>query len=57
MAGLDEGVDLADALRAAGLVAPGLLTEDDLTEALDPTTALGAATAFVDRVLARPPAP
>ena len=57
MAGLDAGVDLADALRAAGLVAPGLLTEDDLTEALDPTTALGAATAFVDRVLARPPAP
>jgi adenylosuccinate lyase len=51
MAGLEKGVDLATALRDAGLVADGALTEDELAEALDPAGALGAATAFVDRVL------
>ncbi len=53
MAGLDAGVDLATAVRDAGLVGPGLLTEDELAAALEPAHALGAATAFVDRVLAR----
>ncbi|HVH23563.1 MAG TPA: adenylosuccinate lyase family protein [Pseudonocardia sp.] len=53
MAGLDADVDLATALRDAGLVRPGLLTDQDVTDALDPAQALGAATAFVDRVLAR----
>ena len=57
MAGLDAGVDLATALRDAGLVRPGLLSEQDLTEALDPARALGAATAFVDRVLTEPKPP
>ncbi len=52
MAGLNDGVDLGDALRAAGLVGPGLLTEAEVAAALDPTRALGAATAFVDRVVA-----
>ncbi|HVL82920.1 MAG TPA: adenylosuccinate lyase family protein [Pseudonocardia sp.] len=51
MAGLDAGVDLGTALRDAGLVGPGLLTEDELAAALDPARALGAATAFVDRVV------
>ena len=53
MAGLDRGVDLAEALRAAGLVGPDGLTEEQLHRALDPSRALGAATAFVDRVLGR----
>ena len=53
MAGLDAGVDLATAVRDAGLVGPGLLTEDELAAALEPAHALGAATAFVDRILAR----
>lgn len=53
MAGLDAGVDLGTALRDAGLVAPGLLTDDEVTAALDPANALGAATAFVDRVVER----
>lgn len=48
MAGLAEGVDLADKLAA-----DGLLTPDEITAATDPARALGAATAFVDRVLAR----
>ena len=48
MAGLAEGVDLGDKLAAAGL-----LTEDEIAAAVDPAKALGAATAFVDRVLAR----
>jgi adenylosuccinate lyase len=54
MAGLDRGVDLAEALRSAGLVGPQGLTEAELAQALDPVNALGAATAFVDRVLAGP---
>jgi adenylosuccinate lyase len=53
MAGLDAGVDLATALRDAGLVRPELLSEHDLAAVLDPTRALGAATTFVDRMLAR----
>ncbi|MFN0285029.1 MAG: adenylosuccinate lyase family protein [Kineosporiaceae bacterium] len=53
MAGLDSGDDLAAALRAAGLVGPSGVSEDELTQALDPARALGAATAFVDRVLRR----
>jgi adenylosuccinate lyase len=56
MAGLEQGLDLEQALRAAGLVGPSGLSEAELELALDPTRALGAATAFVDRVLepARP---
>ncbi|MHA6780992.1 class-II fumarase/aspartase family protein [Pseudonocardia saturnea] len=53
MAGLDAGVDLEAALRAAGLVGAGGLTEAELAAALDPANALGAATAFVDRMLGR----
>lgn len=53
MAGLADGVDLPGALRAAGLVGPGLLDEADLAAALDPVRALGAATVFVDRVVER----
>jgi adenylosuccinate lyase len=53
MAGVEEGVDLAEALRRAGIVGPDGISEDDLTSALDPRAALGATTAFVDRVLAR----
>jgi adenylosuccinate lyase len=52
MAGLEEGVDLATALRRAGLVGPDGLSEEQLATALDPRAALGATTAFVDRVLA-----
>jgi hypothetical protein len=52
MAGLEEGVDLATALRRAGVVGPDGLTDDELAGALDPRAALGATTAFVDRVLA-----
>jgi len=52
MAGLDSGLDLADALRTAGVVGADGLTEADLDAALDPVRALGSATAFVDRVLA-----
>jgi adenylosuccinate lyase len=48
MAGLAEGVDLADKLAA-----DGILTPDEIAAATDPARALGAATAFVDRVLAR----
>ena len=51
MAGLEQGVDLRTALTAAGLVGPGGLMPDELDAALDPARALGAATAFVDRVL------
>lgn len=53
MAGLDAGDDLGSALRRAGLVGPGGLTEAEVAAALDPANALGAATAFVDRVLER----
>ncbi len=52
MAGIERGVDLRTALEAAGIVADGALTPAELEEALDPAGALGAATAFVDRVLA-----
>jgi adenylosuccinate lyase len=48
MAALGEGVDLADAVAARGL-----LTPDQIAAATDPHAALGAATTFVDRVLAR----
>ncbi|MGE3287617.1 MAG: lyase family protein, partial [Pseudonocardia sp.] len=51
MAGLDAGVDLGTALRDAGLVGPDGLTDGELAAALDPARALGAATAFVDRVV------
>ena len=52
MAGVESGVDLATALRDAGLVGPDALSEDELAAALDPRGALGATGAFVDRVLA-----
>ncbi len=55
MAGLEQGVDLRTALTAAGLVGPGGLTPDEMDAALDPAQALGAATAFVDRVLGGDP--
>ncbi len=54
MAGLERGVDLRTALIDAGLVGPDGLTAPELDAALDPARALGAATAFVDRVLAAP---
>ncbi len=47
MAGLAAGVDLTDKLRA-----DGLLNDVEIARATDPTRALGAATAFVDRVVA-----
>jgi adenylosuccinate lyase len=56
MAGVESGMDLAEALRAAGLVGPDpatQLSEAELSAVLDPVAALGATTAFVDRVLAR----
>jgi adenylosuccinate lyase len=52
MAGLTQGVDLRTALQNAGVVGPDGLSAAELDEALDPAGALGAATAFVDRVLA-----
>ncbi|MFC6239552.1 class-II fumarase/aspartase family protein [Longivirga aurantiaca] len=52
MAGVEQQVDLATALRQAGLVGPSGLSEEDLAAALDPRAALGATGAFVDRVLA-----
>lgn len=48
MAALAEGVDLP-----AAVAARGLLTTDQIEAAIDPHAALGAATTFVDRVLAR----
>jgi adenylosuccinate lyase len=51
MAGIERGVDLRTALLDAGVVGPDGLSEAELDEALDPANALGAATAFVDRVL------
>ena len=51
MAGLERGVDLRTALVDAGVVGPDGLSEAELDAALDPANALGAATAFVDRVL------
>ncbi|WP_088318967.1 adenylosuccinate lyase family protein [Kineosporia sp. R_H_3] len=52
MKGVERGVDLRTALTDAGIVGPGGLSADELDAALDPVNALGAATAFVDRVLA-----
>ncbi|WP_088282710.1 adenylosuccinate lyase family protein [Kineosporia sp. A_224] len=51
MKGVERGVDLRTALTDAGIVGPDGLTADELDAALDPVNALGAATAFVDRVL------
>ncbi|HEY2220947.1 adenylosuccinate lyase family protein [Actinomycetospora sp.] len=51
MAARDEGVDLGERL-----VAEGLLRPEEVDAARDPARSLGAATAFVDRVLARDPA-
>ncbi len=48
MAGLAKGVDLTEVIAAEGL-----LDADEIAAATEPTQALGAATAFVDRVLAR----
>jgi adenylosuccinate lyase len=48
MAGLAAGVDLTERLRA-----DGLLNDVEIARALDPTRALGSATAFVDRVVSR----
>jgi adenylosuccinate lyase len=52
MVGQERGVDLRTALVDAGLVGPQGLTTEELDAALDPALALGAATDFVDRVLA-----
>lgn len=49
MAARDEGTDLGEKL-----VADGLLDADEVRAATDPTRALGAAGAFVDRVVSRP---
>ncbi len=49
MAVRDEGGDLAERL-----VADGLLTKEDVTGVADPLRALGAAQAFVDRVIEQP---
>lgn len=46
MAALDDGTDLGDQL-----VANGLLTKEQVAAVSDPVRALGAATAFVDRVV------
>jgi adenylosuccinate lyase len=54
MAGIERGTDLRTALRNAGVTGPGGLSEADLDAALDPAGALGAAAAFVDRVLDGP---
>lgn len=51
MTGIERGVDLRTALLDAGVVGPDGLSTAELDEALDPANALGAATAFVDRVL------
>ena len=53
MAGIERGVDLRTALVDAGVVGPDGLSAEELDAALDPANALGAATAFVDRVLGR----
>jgi adenylosuccinate lyase len=54
MRGVELGIDLRTALEGAGIVGPDGLSEAELDAALDPTRALGAAAAFVDRVLAGP---
>jgi adenylosuccinate lyase len=46
MAGIDRGVDLTEVLAEQNL-----LTPDQIEAATDPSKALGAATAFVDRAL------
>lgn len=46
MAGIDRGVDLTEVLAEQNL-----LTPDQIESATDPSKALGAATAFVDRAL------
>jgi adenylosuccinate lyase len=51
MSGLERGVDLRTALVDAGVAGPDGLSAAELDDALDPARALGAATAFVDRVL------
>jgi adenylosuccinate lyase len=51
MRGVERGLDLRTALADAGVVGPDGLTPEELDAALDPVNALGAATAFVDRVL------
>jgi adenylosuccinate lyase len=51
MAGLERGVGLAEAL-AADLVVSSHLDSVQIAHCLDPREALGATTAFVDRVLA-----
>ncbi|MDP9219846.1 MAG: adenylosuccinate lyase family protein [Actinomycetota bacterium] len=59
MAGIERGVSFADALRADPAVA-GQVSEDELSACLDPYAALGATSAFIERVLAaaeRPPPP
>ncbi|MGQ0846659.1 MAG: class-II fumarase/aspartase family protein [Sporichthyaceae bacterium] len=48
MAGLDRGVDLTEIVAEKGL-----LTQDQIQAATDPTKALGSSQVFVDRVLAR----
>ena len=51
MAGLQRGVDLAEALLADPAITKHL-DEAELSRCLDPRRSLGAAPAFVDRVLA-----
>jgi adenylosuccinate lyase len=51
MAGLERGTELAEALTADPLVSSHLETAQ-IARCLDPRQALGATTAFVDRVLA-----
>ncbi len=51
MAGLDRGVDLQAALLADSRITKHL-APDEIARCLDPRAALGAAPAFVDRVLA-----
>jgi hypothetical protein len=46
MTGIDRGVDLTEVLAEQNL-----LTPDQIEAATDPSKALGAATAFVDRAL------
>jgi len=55
LAGLDRGVDLKAALLADPRITEHL-TPDEIARHLDPRAALGAAPAFVDRVLGAPEA-
>src|SRR6266545_6310110 len=54
MAGLETGADLRTALLADSRIT-AQLTPDEIDACLDPAAALGAAPAFVDRVLGRVP--